>query len=67
MRRLYRQLADYLRGDRSAVSAELSKMKAAGLINHWKTILGFFPFDLTRGFLLSLLYDLQIRKQQNMD
>ena len=30
------QLADYLEVDRSALSAELSKMKADGLIDYWK-------------------------------
>ena len=30
------QLADYLQVDRSALSAELSKMKADGLIDYWK-------------------------------
>ena len=30
------QLADYLEVDRSALSAELSKMKAVGLIDYWK-------------------------------
>ncbi|MCR5254278.1 MAG: helix-turn-helix domain-containing protein [Treponema sp.] len=30
------QLADYLEVDRSALSAELSKMKTAGLIDYWK-------------------------------
>ncbi len=30
------QLADYLQVDRSALSAELSKMKAEGLIDYWK-------------------------------
>ena len=30
------QLADYLQVDRSALSAELSKMKADGLIDDWK-------------------------------
>ena len=30
------QLADYLQVDRSALSAELSKMKVDGLIDYWK-------------------------------
>lgn len=30
------QLADYLQADRSALSAELSKMKKEGLIDYWK-------------------------------
>ena len=30
------QLADYLEVDRSALSAELSKMKTEGLIDYWK-------------------------------
>ena len=30
------QLADYLQVDRSALSAELSKMKSEGLIDYWK-------------------------------
>ena len=30
------ELADYLEVDRSALSAELSKMKADGLIDYWK-------------------------------
>ncbi len=39
------QLADYLQVDRSALSAELSKMKADGLIDFWKNHFKLLPLS----------------------